>query len=234
MRFKITLHIVLLLIIAFSILLAACTGNMDEGPGTTDQNNQEQVQNDETSKEPQDVAQDEDNVEAAWRALAGDGAVLVMRHAIAPGSGDPPGFQLDDCSTQRNLSDEGRAQAAAVGVLLRAKDVQITKVMSSPWCRAIDTARSMDFTEIEVTNALWNLFYDPTDREEKVEEARDLIRNWRGPGVLLLVTHGEMLKAVTDASSYPPAGWSFVVQPDPETPLGLRFIGQIPPPDSIK
>lgn len=214
MRFKKPMHMMLILMLAFSTLLAACTGNKDEEPGIEPQEN---------------LPEDADNVEAAWRALAGDGAVLIMRHAIAPGSGDPPGFRLDDCSTQRNLSDEGRTQAAGLGELLRSKDVRITKVMSSPWCRAIDTARSMGFTEIEVSNALWNLFYDPSDSEEKVSEARDLIRNWRGPGVLLMVTHGETLKAVTDASSYPPAGWSVVVQPDPETSLGMRFIGRIPP-----
>lgn len=154
------------------------------------------------------VSAQDANVEEAWNALAGDGAVLIMRHAIAPGSGDPPGFRLDDCSTQRNLSGEGRAQAARLGALLRSKGVRITKMTSSPRCRAIDTARSTGFTHIEVNDALWNLVHNPPDREAKVVEARSLIHNWRGPGVLLLSTHGLTLRAVIGASSYPPAGGS--------------------------
>jgi hypothetical protein len=176
-------------------------------------------------------AQNSDNAEAAWNALTGDGAVLLIRHAIAPGSGDPPGFRLDDCSTQRNLSAEGRAQAARLGALLRSKGVRVTKVMSSPWCRAIDTARLMGFADIEVNDALWNLVHNPPDREAKVDEARSLIRNWRGPGVLLLSTHGLTLQTVIGASSNPPAGGSVVVQPDPASPLGLRVVGRLPPPN---
>jgi hypothetical protein len=108
--------------------------------------------------------------------------------------------------------------------------VRITKVISSPRCRAIDTARSMGFTDIEVNDAVWNLVHNPPDREAKVVEARSLIHNWHGPGVLLLSTHGLTLRAVIGASSYPPAGGSVVVQPDPKSPLGLRVISRLPPP----
>jgi phosphohistidine phosphatase SixA len=175
-------------------------------------------------------AQEADNVEEAWNALSGDGVVLILRHAIAPGAGDPPGFRLDDCSTQRNLSAEGRAQAERLGALLRSRGVRITRVMSSPWCRAMDTARLMGFTGIEVNDALWNLVHNPPDREAKVAEARSLIRNWRGPGVLLLSTHGSTIRAVIGASFYPPSGGSVVVQPDPKSPLGLRTVSRLPPP----
>jgi phosphohistidine phosphatase SixA len=175
-------------------------------------------------------AQNADTIEKAWSALAGDGAVLIVRHAIAPGSSDPPGFRLEDCATQRNLSAEGRVQAERLGALLRSRGVRITKVISSPWCRTIDTARLMGFTDIEVNDALWNLVHNPPDRDEKVARARSLIRNWRGPGVLMLSTHGSTLQAVTGAS-YTREGGSLVVQPDPETPLGMRVVSPLPPPD---
>jgi hypothetical protein len=103
--------------------------------------------------------------------------------------------------------------------------------MSSPWCRTIDTARLMGFGDIEVTDALWNMVHRPPDREQKIAEFRNLIRNWRGPGVLLLSTHGSTVQAVIGASSYPPEGGSVVVQPDPESSLGWRVVGRLPAPD---
>jgi phosphohistidine phosphatase SixA len=72
---------------------------------------------------------------------AGDGRVLLLRHALAPGTFDPPGFQLSDCSTQRNLSAEGRAQARAIGQWFAQHGPAVATVRSSPWCRCMDTAR---------------------------------------------------------------------------------------------
>ena len=180
---------------------------------------------------PQNVfAQNLGDVARAWDALRNDGAVLILRHAIAPGTADPPGFRLDDCSTQRNLSAEGRAQAERLGALVRTKGLRVTKVMSSPWCRAIQTVRLMGFNDIEVSHALWNLVHNPPDREAKVGDFRELIRNWRGPGVLLLSTHGITVQTVTGGAVYPPAGGSVVVWPDPESQLGFRVVGLLPPP----
>jgi broad specificity phosphatase PhoE len=85
----------------------------------------------------------------ALEALRSGGA-LLLRHALTePGIGDPPGFRLDDCSTQRNLSAGGRAQARAAGETLRAREVKIDAVYSSAWCRCIDTAKEM-FPELGV------------------------------------------------------------------------------------
>jgi phosphohistidine phosphatase SixA len=75
------------------------------------------------------------------QALRAGGVVLAARHALAPGNFDPPNFKIGDCSTQRNLSDEGRAQARRLGEWLRARQLQPAQVRSSPWCRCDETAR---------------------------------------------------------------------------------------------
>lgn len=73
--------------------------------------------------------------------LARGGVVIAFRHALAPGTFDPPGFRLGDCGTQRNLNDEGRAQARRIGAWFAARQLAPTRVRSSPWCRCIDTAQ---------------------------------------------------------------------------------------------
>jgi Histidine phosphatase superfamily (branch 1) len=78
----------------------------------------------------------------AWTALHAGRHVALMRHTDAPGgAGDPPGFRLDDCATQRNLSAKGRADAARIGARLRSEGIAFEKILSSPWCRCMDTAR---------------------------------------------------------------------------------------------
>lgn len=79
-----------------------------------------------------------------WSALRGGEHVVLMRHAVAPGTGDPAGFELDDCSTQRNLSERGREQARATGERFRANGVTDAAVYSSQWCRCLETARLLD------------------------------------------------------------------------------------------
>lgn len=176
---------------------------------------------------PAAQAQDAD---AAWVALAGDGAVAIIRHAKAPGpSPDPPGARLEDCATQRNLSPEGRAQAARLGALWRAKGAKLGKVVSSPWCRCIDTARLMGLGEPAVDHALYNLLARPPDREAKVGAFKKLIRDWKGPGTLVLVTHGISMRAVVGTEGG--EGGIVVVRPDAARPEGWRLVGTIPPPE---
>src|SRR5882672_4655484 len=80
--------------------------------------------------------------EQLWSLLKGDGLVVLMRHTITtPGVGDPPGMKVDDCSTQRNLTEEGRRHAKLIGEAWRAHGAQVSKVMSSPMCRCLETAR---------------------------------------------------------------------------------------------
>lgn len=174
------------------------------------------------------AAQEGANADAAWRALAGDGAVAIIRHAKAPGpSPDPPGARLDDCATQRNLSPDGRAQAAKLGALWREKRAKLGRAVSSPWCRCIDTAKLMGLGEPDIDHALYNLLANPPDREAKVAAFKKLIRDWRGPGTLVLVTHGITMRAVVGTD---PGEGGIVVLKPADNAQGHVVVGAIPPP----
>ena len=137
--------------------------------------------------------------EALWSLLKEGGHVVLMRHAVTtPGIGDPPGFRLDDCSTQRNLSDQGRRDARRVGSEFRARSIALEIVYSSPWCRCIETAE-LAFGKSEISAALSNLFTHPENRERQVREMRELI-SARGPHNRVLVSHGATILALTSVS----------------------------------
>jgi phosphohistidine phosphatase SixA len=106
--------------------------------------------------------------EALWDDLRKGGYVLLIRHADAPGTFDPPGFKLGVCSTQRNLSEEGRAQSTRLGELFRSKNVPIAQVFSSEWCRCIDTA-TLAFGAANVKT--WRAISSPRGGDEKQRQA---------------------------------------------------------------
>jgi Histidine phosphatase superfamily (branch 1) len=93
-----------------------------------------------------------------WAAARADGAILLMRHAIAPGTGDPSGFDLGDCATQRSLSDEGRAQARDTGAAIREAGIAVTHVLTSQWCRCRDTARLLNLGPVQDWPSLNSFF----------------------------------------------------------------------------
>ena len=161
---------------------------------------------------------------AAWAALRQGGVVALMRHGDAPGVGDPSGWRLDDCKTQRNLSEQGRAEARAVGARLRSEGIAIGRVVSSPWCRCLDTATLVDAGAVEVEPTFANAFVLSEQRAALREGGRALLARWRGPGVLLVVTHGENIAALTGAS---PAPAEIVVVAAADD-AALRVIGSIP------
>jgi phosphohistidine phosphatase SixA len=139
-----------------------------------------------------------------WDALQRGSLVILLRHGLTtPGVGDPPGFKLGDCSTQRNLTDEGRAQAAKLGEAFRARNIPIERVLSSPWCRCIETARLAFDGAPETSPALANLFGRPENRDKQVTDLRKLLSDFRGRGNLVLVSHGSTIVAVTDVSPEP-------------------------------
>lgn len=163
---------------------------------------------------------------AAWAALRGGSAVALMRHADAPGSGDPAGWRLDDCATQRNLSDKGRQDAQAVGARLKAERAVIAKVLSSPWCRCVDTARLMDVGPVERNGAFSNAFVLSERRGELADAARVVIGAWKGPGSLLVVTHGSNILELT--GRHPASGEMVVVNARPDG--SIAEIGRLPVP----
>lgn len=124
--------------------------------------------------------------------------MVLIRHGLTtPGVGDPPGFKLGDCATQRNLVDEGRKEAAKLGEALRARKVPVARVLSSPWCRCVETARIVFGTEPIVDDMLANLFEDASNRDRQVAAFRRLVANAPRDGNLFLVTHGSTTAAFT-------------------------------------
>ncbi len=147
--------------------------------------------------------------QAAWAALREGGHVALMRHTDAPGgTGDPPGFKLDDCSTQRNLSEEGRAEAAAIGARIRSQGIAIGKILSSPWCRCMDTANLMALGPVQAEPTFGNVVVLREQRDALTEGARAVIREWSGDETLLIVTHGANISALTGISPATGSLWS--------------------------
>ncbi len=147
-------------------------------------------------------APDEANA-AALRALRAGGAVLALRHALAPGTFDPPGFKLGVCSTQRNLSEEGRAQARRIGQWLAQQGLRPARVRSSPWCRCIDTAM-LAFGQAEPWTALGSPRGSPeqTNEQHLGELRRALRQAAAAPRALQVwVTHMFVLSALTQQGS---------------------------------
>jgi len=125
--------------------------------------------------------------------------IIFIRHAIAPGNGDPPNFDILDCSTQRNLSKEGELQALKIGKFFKENDINFTKVISSEWCRCKDTAK-FAFKNFEVFSSL-NSFYDAKfadNKEEQIKNLKKYVKEWKGEDNLVLITHYVVILAVLD------------------------------------
>jgi phosphohistidine phosphatase SixA len=139
-----------------------------------------------------------DDAADAWKALRAGGHVALMRHADAPGGvGDPPGFRVEDCATQRNLSEKGRADAEKIGSQLRGEGIAFEKILSSPWCRCIDTARLLNLGTVETEATFGNVVVLKDQRQTLTTGARALIARWTAGGNLLVVTHGANIQALT-------------------------------------
>jgi broad specificity phosphatase PhoE len=160
--------------------------------------------------------------EALWDALRSGGHVLYIRHAqTTPGVGDPPGFRLEDCSTQRNLSDEGRAQARRMGDALRKRGVPIGEVLSSPWCRCVETAK-LAFGRARAWAPLSNLHARHENAEKQARALRPRIAAHKGEANLVLVAHGSVAAAVI--GEYLAMGEILVLKP--QSP-DFRVVGRL-------
>ena len=167
--------------------------------------------------------------EAGWTALARPGAIVLIRHAYAPGVGDPPGMRLDDCGTQRNLNDQGRAQARRLGERLRQRGIRVDAVLYSPWCRTRETAQLLlTGATPRAEPAFGSFFAGQGDPVRQTAAAREILRQWRGPGALVVVTHQVNVQGLTGVS--PSTAEGLVVS----VPAGngpLQVLGRIDPPD---
>lgn len=137
--------------------------------------------------------------DALWSALRAGGVVLLLRHAqTEPGLGDPPGFRIGDCSTQRNLSAEGRRQAGRIGASLAAQRIRIDRVLSSQWCRCLDTARlAFPAVPVEPDPALNSFFDDRSSEPRQTREVLAKISAVRAPANAAFVTHHVNILALT-------------------------------------
>ena len=136
--------------------------------------------------------------DALVEELKAGGRVLMIRHAYAPGTGDPPHFRIGDCSTQRNLDQRGRSQARAIGDWLRDRGIVSARVFSSQWCRCVETAELMDLGPVNELPALNSFFSRPQDREPNLRALRDFLSEQPPDGELIvLVTHFVTISAVT-------------------------------------
>jgi broad specificity phosphatase PhoE len=139
--------------------------------------------------------------DSVWRRLTGGGHVLLLRHAATvPGVGEPPGFQMDACATQRNLSTDGKADARRLGAAFRRQGVPVADVLSSRWCRCLDTAR-LAFGSVKPFPMLDSMFQDDeASRQRKLAELRRYLASFKEPGNLVLVTHDVNIRALVGQS----------------------------------
>lgn len=152
--------------------------------------------------------------EKAWSILKQSQdslSIILFRHALAPGYSDPPSFELDDCSTQRNLSEEGRQQARFIGEELKKQAIPITRVLSSQWCRCLETAELMNVGEVEPYSPLNSFFTTPEKAETQTNQLREfLLSNQEETGVIVMVSHQVNIYALTEIS--PGSGEAVILQ----------------------
>ncbi len=167
-----------------------------------------------------------ENEAAAWEALRQGGHIAIMRHALAPGTGDPARFTLEDCATQRNLSAEGRAQARKIGDAFRANKVAVVGVYSSQWCRCLDTAALLELGPVNELAALNSFFANPERGDAQMDALWAWLVDNPSEGTKVLVTHQVVVTAVTGV--WPRSGETIVFRVTGDKTL--EQVGRIPPP----
>lgn len=173
----------------------------------------------------QDGGAKQANGAALWGRLKEGGYVVLMRHAATvPGIGDPPGFKLGQCSTQRNLSASGRKDAENIGAAFRRHAVPVANVLSSRWCRCTDTAQ-LAFGRVEPASMIDSLFTDDdATRQRKLEDTRAFLAAYKKTGNLVLVTHDVNIRALV--GEYASQGEMIVAQVQPGGKLSV--VGRLP------
>ena len=137
------------------------------------------------------------------------GKIIFIRHAYAPGGGDPNNFNINDCDTQRNLNNEGRLQSKKIGDFFKNNKISIEKVYSSEWCRCKETA-SIAFRSFETKNFLNSFFSERfmKNKDKQIENFNKFINNWNGEQNLIFVTH---YVVISEILNYTPSSGEIVV-----------------------
>ena len=158
-------------------------------------------------------------------ALQSGGHIALMRHSTAPGTGDPPNLRIGDCATQRNLSSGGRTQAAEIGAHLRANGLSAARLVSSQWCRCLDTARLLSVGDIEELPFLNSLVSYPDERTEMTRSLGEWIAVQDLSAPTILVTHAINIRALTGHST----AQGEIVVAERAAGGALRIVGSILP-----
>ncbi|MEZ5534543.1 MAG: histidine phosphatase family protein [Thiolinea sp.] len=164
---------------------------------------------------------------AVWQALRSGDGIAMIRHALAPGTGDPANFDVNDCSTQRNLSDEGREQAQGIGKLFKGSGMSEVRLFSSQWCRCLETAELMVLGAV-TKQPLLNSFF--RNREEGNKQTADL-QQWLSQQEkvadqpLVLVTHQVNITGLTGI--FPSSGEIVVIRHPAAADTAIEVIGTI-------
>ena len=135
------------------------------------------------------------------KAMQSDGHILMIRHAIAPGYGDPDNIKIGDCSTQRNLDDQGRKQSAKIGEWLRSNNIKPSAIYSSQWCRCMDTAKLLNLGKVQEFSALNSFFQMPQNREADLRTLKQFIgKQAIDNSLIIMVTHSVTISAIAGQS----------------------------------
>jgi phosphohistidine phosphatase SixA len=134
-----------------------------------------------------------------WSALREPGAIAIMRHALAPGIGDPANHTIGDCSTQRNLDARGQAQAKAIGEAIRTQGIEFQNILTSEWCRTRDTAVLLGIGTVIAAPELNSFFETRERRGEQTAALRNVLQRLQGRS--MLVTHQVNISALTGSST---------------------------------
>ena len=139
--------------------------------------------------------------EQAWDLAQEGNKIILIRHSLAPGGGDPAGFKIDDCKTQRNLNKKGINQSKNIGKLFKKNKVFIDQVLTSQWCRCKDTAKYAfgNYKEFTALNSTFQSSFNKNE-EKQLKELYNYVKKWNGNGKnLVLITHYSIITAATNA-----------------------------------
>lgn len=134
--------------------------------------------------------------------LKEEGKLIFIRHAYAPGSGDPVGFKISNCSSQRNLNKEGIEQSKRIGLFFAENNISIGKVLSSEWCRCKQSAEHA-FNKYETKNFLNSFFSEnfSHNKDRQIKELKEYIKKWDGKNNLIFVTHYVVISEILNIST---------------------------------